>query len=171
MELSPPDTGTDDQWKARAFEAAFEALPVAAFLVTRDGIVRFANAPGRAWLDTDRAARRATIRAAARGGSAPFRVTVVSESLSMLVHDPLLEEPSRGPRDRSAPLTTRERDVLELLAHGATYDEIAKMLTITTNTIRTHVRSLYEKLHACSKTEAVREAVRLGYVAMPRAAV
>jgi DNA-binding CsgD family transcriptional regulator len=66
----------------------------------------------------------------------------------------------------SAALTARERDVLGLLAHGATYDEIARMLGIATNTVRSHVRSLYDKLHASSKTEALREGFRLGYVTL-----
>ena len=61
-------------------------------------------------------------------------------------------------------LTAREREVVELLSHGSTYGEIARMLGISTNTVRTHVRSSYEKLHVSSKTEASLEALRRGII-------
>lgn len=57
-------------------------------------------------------------------------------------------------------LTDRERDVIELFAKGATYDEVANMLTMSVNTVRHHVRSIYRKLHVCSKAEAVTVAFR-----------
>ena len=65
-------------------------------------------------------------------------------------------------------LTPREREVTEQLADGASYDEIGRALGISTNTVRTFIRSIYEKLHVCSKTEAVKEAMRLGYLRPPR---
>jgi len=52
-------------------------------------------------------------------------------------------------------LTAREQAVVEYFATGATYAEIARAMGITINTVRTHVRSIYEKLHVASKTEAV----------------
>lgn len=59
-------------------------------------------------------------------------------------------------------LTERERAVVELLAVGATYNEIARGLSISANTVRSHIRSLYEKLHVSSRTEAAMKATRLG---------
>jgi DNA-binding NarL/FixJ family response regulator len=53
------------------------------------------------------------------------------------------------------PLTDREREVLELFAAGATYAEVASALHIGVNTVRTHVRHVYEKLQVSTKTEAV----------------
>ena len=52
-------------------------------------------------------------------------------------------------------LSDREREVLELLAQGSMYKEIAGQLGISMDTVRTHVRKLYDKLHVRSKTEAV----------------
>jgi DNA-binding NarL/FixJ family response regulator len=52
-------------------------------------------------------------------------------------------------------LTEREREIIELFAKGATYEEVASLLTLSVNTVRHHVRSMYRKLHVCSKTEAV----------------
>ncbi len=59
-------------------------------------------------------------------------------------------------------LSEREREVVELLAVGATYNEIGRGLSISANTVRTHIRSLYEKLHVASRTEAAMKATRLG---------
>src|SRR6185437_13612196 len=44
------------------------------------------------------------------------------------------------------PVTEREREALELLAEGGTYDEIARDLSISSETVRTHVRSAVRKL-------------------------
>jgi len=52
-------------------------------------------------------------------------------------------------------LTEREEQVLASLAKGLSYKEIADALKISFETVRTHVRSVYEKLHVHSRTEAV----------------
>jgi DNA-binding NarL/FixJ family response regulator len=52
-------------------------------------------------------------------------------------------------------LTVREREVMDLFAHGSTYREVGDMLGMSVNTVRTHVRRAYDKLHVCSKAEAV----------------
>lgn len=59
----------------------------------------------------------------------------------------------------AAVLTRREREIVEHFAFGSTYAEIARALGITVNTVRTHVKSIYEKLHVASKTEAVLKAM------------
>jgi DNA-binding NarL/FixJ family response regulator len=76
-------------------------------------------------------------------------------------------EPAANVATSPCELTPREREVTQLLAHGSTYDEIGQLLGISTNTVRTFIRSIYEKLHVSSKTEAVREAMRLGVVPKP----
>jgi DNA-binding NarL/FixJ family response regulator len=52
-------------------------------------------------------------------------------------------------------LTTREQMVLDCLAKGITYKQIASELNISLATIRTHIRHIYEKLQVHSRTEAV----------------
>jgi DNA-binding CsgD family transcriptional regulator len=52
-------------------------------------------------------------------------------------------------------LTPKESEVLELFEHGASYQDVARMLQISINTVRDHVRNIYEKLHVTSKVEAV----------------
>jgi DNA-binding NarL/FixJ family response regulator len=53
------------------------------------------------------------------------------------------------------PLSSREQMVLDCLAKGLAYKQIADELNISINTIRTHLRHIYEKLHVQSRTEAV----------------
>lgn len=52
-------------------------------------------------------------------------------------------------------LTEREQEVLDLLARGSTYSEIAATLKISYDTVRAHIRNIYEKLHVHSATQAV----------------
>ncbi len=52
-------------------------------------------------------------------------------------------------------LSQREREVLELLARGYLYKEIAEMLHISVQTVNTYIRRIYEKLHVRSRAQAV----------------
>ena len=52
-------------------------------------------------------------------------------------------------------LTGRERQILEMLAQGSFYKEIASGLKIGVETVNTHIRNIYAKLHVRSRTEAV----------------
>ena len=61
-------------------------------------------------------------------------------------------------------LTSREREVLQLLARGLSYGEAATSLGVSLDTVRTHVRHAYEKLHASTKAEAVAIAMRRGWL-------
>ena len=58
-------------------------------------------------------------------------------------------------------LTPREREVLELLARGYLYKEIADSLQISIPTVNTHIRRIYEKLHVQSRGRAVAKYVQL----------
>jgi DNA-binding NarL/FixJ family response regulator len=60
-------------------------------------------------------------------------------------------------------LTERERSVLDLLAKGFLYKEIAGRLGLSIDTVRTHLRKIYDKLHVHSRTEAV-----LRYLEQPK---
>ncbi len=57
-------------------------------------------------------------------------------------------------------LSERERQILELLAKGHLYKEIADELGITIHTVRTFIRRMYEKLHVHSRIEAVLKAAQ-----------
>ena len=55
-------------------------------------------------------------------------------------------------------LTAREKEMLDLLAKGYRYKEIADHLSISFETVRTHIHNIYEKLHVQSRTEALNKA-------------
>ena len=59
-------------------------------------------------------------------------------------------------------LTAREREVLELLAQGLTNKEIATELFITTNTVKRHLKSIFEKLDVHTRSAAAAKAVDAG---------
>lgn len=62
------------------------------------------------------------------------------------------------------PLTRRERDVLRSLADGRSYKEIARESQMSINTVRYHIRNLYEKLGVHSQSEAVAKGLRQGLI-------
>ena len=55
-------------------------------------------------------------------------------------------------------LTTREQEILQLLADGLSNKQIEETLFISKNTVRTHLKNLYSKLHVSSRTQAVKQA-------------
>ena len=60
--------------------------------------------------------------------------------------------------DAKEKLTEREKEILQWVSKGFSYKEIAAKLFLSVETVRTHVRNIYEKLHACNKNEALRKA-------------
>ena len=59
------------------------------------------------------------------------------------------------PTAEAASLSPREAEVLDLLAKGFLYKEIAEQMGVSYATVHTHIRHIYEKLHVRSRTEAV----------------
>jgi DNA-binding NarL/FixJ family response regulator len=66
--------------------------------------------------------------------------------------------PARG--DESVDLSPRERSVLDGLAEGLAYKQIADNLGVSIHTVRNYIRRIYEKLHVCTRTEAVAKFLR-----------
>lgn len=56
---------------------------------------------------------------------------------------------------RAEPLTEREEEILRLLARGHVTKEIAELLSISAETVKSHLKHIYGKLHVRSRTEAV----------------
>ena len=61
-------------------------------------------------------------------------------------------------------LTDRELEILQLLVEGLDNNNIAKKLFISRDTVRNHIRHIYEKLHVHSKSQAVVKAIREGLI-------
>jgi len=97
----------------------------------------------------------AAMRAIAAGLSIgkPSAISFLSDEEAIDLDDPLID-----------PLTDRELEVLQLLAQGKANKQIALDLAISEHTVKFHVSSIYTKLGAANRTEAVRLGVRRGLV-------
>jgi DNA-binding CsgD family transcriptional regulator len=99
-------------------------------------------------------------------------VTVVTAGLMVMPRDEEADEEAQWPDpvdgdDAPAPpiaLTPREREVLALLAEGASNKAIARALGVSVHTAKFHVASLTEKLGAHGRLEAIAIAIRAGLV-------
>ena len=63
-----------------------------------------------------------------------------------------------------------EQEVLELVARGFAYSEIAAMKGLSVHTIQSHIKSMYAKLEVHSKMGAILEATRIGLLPQARSA-
>jgi LuxR family maltose regulon positive regulatory protein len=123
-----------------------------------------ADARGHARLSAD-ALARAVRRAEAEGIRQPFlkfddkRMAALSERERWLHSDIVPTSPIVVLDD---PLSTRERDVLGYLPTVLTANEIASDLNISVNTVKAHMRSIYRKLGAVRRREAVVRARQTG---------
>jgi DNA-binding NarL/FixJ family response regulator len=125
------------------------------FLSDDQPAVRALTRSLRVWgvLPTDASAEELTaaVRALAQG-----LIVGTSTLLFELESEPL----SHGP------LTDRESEVLGLLAKGLANKQIALALGISEHTVKFHVSSIYTKLSVTNRTEAVREGLRGGWIAL-----
>ena len=64
-------------------------------------------------------------------------------------------------------LTARQQQILELIASGHSTSEIARELTLSTETVRNHLRNLFRGLRVHTRVEAIATAQRLGLLALP----
>jgi DNA-binding NarL/FixJ family response regulator len=81
--------------------------------------------------------------------------------------DPALAGVLAGPQaaERLPTVTKREREILRLLADGMRNEEVARQLSISPLTVRTHVKNAMQKLEADTRTEAVAKALRDSLIA------
>jgi DNA-binding NarL/FixJ family response regulator len=94
----------------------------------------------------------------AAAGGAPMTPIVARRVLGMLRDGS--PPPARSPVELTAP----QKRLLELLADGHGYRAAAAEMGISPNTVRNHVRAVYDKLHVHSKNEAVARALRDGLI-------
>jgi len=113
-----------------------------------------AGASGYLLKDTPKPKLLDAIREVGTGG-APFTPEIARKVVTMF-------QQIAPPRTAATSLSLREVEVLQLLADGHAYKTAADELSISTDTIRFHIRNIYEKLHVHSKSEAVLKAFKQG---------
>ena len=86
-------------------------------------------------------------------GGAPMTGTVAKKVLQMLPVAVSAEEENQV-------LTVKEKDILQLLVNGYSYKMIASEISISIDTVRFHIKKIYDKLHVHSSTGAVSKAIK-----------
>ena len=87
-------------------------------------------------------------------GGAPLTPSIASSVLM------LLSDKKATPANNAYLLTPREKEILESLVEGNSYKMIASSLMISVETVKTHIKKVYEKLQVNSQTEAVMKAMK-----------
>tara|TARA_R110002167_G_scaffold29972_4_gene99462 strand:- start:630 stop:1262 length:633 start_codon:yes stop_codon:yes gene_type:complete len=88
-----------------------------------------------------------------KDGGAPMTSSIATQVLKMFQEKPLL-------KNEAFDLSEREKQVLHLLVEGYSYKMIANELFIAIDTVRSHIKKVYEKLQVNSKSEAVAKAFK-----------
>jgi two-component system, NarL family, response regulator YdfI len=114
------------------------------------------------------------IRSGVRGilpqGLEPEQLSAAFEAIVhglVVIHANQMQQVQRVTEDivpSVEPLTARERDVLQMLSQGVSNKEIAARLKISEHTVKFHIASIFGKLGASSRTEAVSIAMRRGLI-------
>jgi len=78
----------------------------------------------------------------------------MSSEIARKVVESFKQSPQQ-PTEDTFGLTTREEEVLSYLAKGFLYKEIAELMFISIDTVRSHIRHIYDKLHVKTRTEAI----------------
>ncbi len=99
----------------------------------------------------------------AAGGEVTLSPELATRILEELRDDPPADPPARP---SVSPLTPREEEVLQLIADGLSTTEVAARLFISGKTVKNHLASVYEKLDARDRTQAVLAAVRIGIISL-----
>ncbi|MEZ5240048.1 MAG: response regulator transcription factor [Microthrixaceae bacterium] len=94
--------------------------------------------------------------------------TVLSPQLarSMLDEVRRIDAPADRKPDEERVVSKREEEVLQLIADGCSTPEVAAQLYISQKTVKNHLASIYQKLDARDRTQAVLQAVRMGIVSL-----
>jgi DNA-binding NarL/FixJ family response regulator len=106
------------------------------------------------------------------GGGSPISPLIARQILMRFRAAPAAAAAPAVPAAAPAPatgehavLSTREKEVLELITKGFTADEIARLMQVSQHTVQTYVRRIYSKLNVNSRAEAIYEARHQGILA------
>lgn len=108
-----------------------------------------AGATGYLLKETSRKDLLAAVQDVQSGGSP------ITSNIARKVVQFFRPDAARATGDGDVALSPREREVLELVTKGYIYKEIADKLNISVPTVNTYIRRTYEKLHVCTRSQAV----------------
>ena len=119
------------------------------------------------WTSKKRAPNlRAMLRDDAAAEEIQAALAAVLAGLVVLHPQAAAAAPKTASSRRGSALTARELEILEMMAEGIDNRRIALRLRISRNTVKFHVASILDKLHASSRTEAVTVAIREGRISV-----
>ncbi|MBL7494800.1 response regulator transcription factor [Frankia sp. CNm7] len=153
MDLHMPGTNGIDATRRIVAEHPDVSVLVLTMLDGDDSVFAAMRAGARGYLlkGADRQEIARALRSVA-AGEVVFSAAIASRVLAWF---------ARGGRTTPAPfpeLTDREREILDLVAHGLTNPAIARRLHLSDKTVRNHVSNVFTKLHVADRAEAVARA-------------
>ncbi|MDQ1532819.1 MAG: two-component system, NarL family, response regulator DegU [Actinomycetota bacterium] len=144
----------------RRLHAAHPDLPIVVLTMHDEEALReeALRAGASAFLTKDSSMQEVVATAIATAAGEALSAELASSILSELASaEPVVAtEPS--------PLTRREEEILQLIADGYSTSEVAARLFISGKTVKNHLASVYDKLDARDRTQAVLSAVRIGII-------
>lgn len=102
------------------------------------------------------------IREVLEFGGVPMSPRVARKAMNLLMNAKVDNVPKDSSID-DYQLSNREMDILKLMVDGYDYKVVADKLFISPHTVRKHIANIYEKLHVCSKVDAVKIAMKKGW--------
>jgi len=161
VDLGLPDTpGLEVIRRARRLQPACAVMVITMFGDESNMLQAFEAGAGGYLLKDGTEADLASHVLSLHGGGSPMSPIIARQLLVRWQADAA----AAAPRGEGGPvaLSKRESEVLNLVARGFIYPEIAQQMGLSVSTIQTHVRNIYGKLDVHNKTEAVFEARQLG---------
>jgi DNA-binding NarL/FixJ family response regulator len=144
----------------RRLHAAYPELPIVVLTMHDEEALReeALRAGASAFLTKDSSMQEVVATAIATAAGEALSAELASSILSELAPTAPV-----APTEPS-PLTRREEEILQLIADGYSTSEVAARLFISGKTVKNHLASVYDKLDARDRTQAVLSAVRIGII-------
>ncbi|HEX4492170.1 MAG TPA: response regulator transcription factor [Acidimicrobiia bacterium] len=147
----------------RRVHAAHPDLPIVVLTMHDEDALReeAVRAGASAFLSKDSSMQQVVSTAIATAAGEALSANLASSILSELRAP---ESDTDATRTEPSPLTRREEEILQLIADGYSTSEVASRLFISGKTVKNHLASIYAKLDARDRTQAVLSAVRIGII-------